>query len=48
MAGVVSVGAIGDGDILRLGPSDDMSDGIIHKLVCPYSVLERIVAPIRI
>ena len=48
MAGVVSVGAIGAGDILRLGPSDYTSDGRRHDLVCPYPVLGRIVARIRI
>ena len=42
MAGEVSVGAIGAGDSLRLGPSDDTSDGRRHDLVCLYPVLRRI------
>ena len=48
MAGVVSVGAIGAGYLLRLIPSDDMSDGIRHNRVCPYPVLRRIVAQSRV
>ena len=48
MAGVVSVGTIGAGDILSLGTSDDTSDGKIHDLVCPYPVLRRIVTRSRV
>ena len=48
MAGVVSFGTIGDGYLLRLGLSDDTSYGRRHNLVCPYPVLRRIVARIRV
>ena len=48
MAGAVSVGATGAGDILRLGPLDDTSYGRRHYLVCPYPVMRRIVARIRV
>ena len=48
MAGVVSVGAIGTGDLLSLGFSDDTSDGRRHDLVCPYPVLRLIVARSRV
>ena len=33
MADVVSVGAIGAGDLMRLGPSDDTSGGRTHDLL---------------
>ena len=48
MAGVVGVGAIGNVDRLRLVPSDDMSCGRRHDLVCLYLVLIRIVTRIRV
>ena len=48
MAGVVIVGAIGAGDTLRSGPSDDTSDGRRHDLVCLYPVLRLIVARSRV
>ena len=48
MAGVVSSGAIGAVDLLRLVPSDDTSDGRRHDLVCPYPFLRSIVAQSRI
>ena len=48
MGGGVSVGAIDAGDLLRLVPSDDMSDGRRHYLLCPYSNLRRIVARSRV
>ena len=44
MAVEVSVGDIGSGDYLRLGPLDDMLGGRIHNLACRYPVLRRIVA----
>ena len=42
MAGLLSVGVIGAGDLLRLGPLYDRSDGIRHDPVCPYPVMRRI------
>ena len=48
MAGVVSVGAIGSVDLLRLGPSDDTSGGRRHEIVCLYPVLRCIVTWIRV
>ena len=48
MSGGVSVGAINDGDLMRLGPSDDTSDGRRHDLMCLYIDLRRIVAQSRI
>ena len=33
---VMSVGAIGTGDLLMLDPSDVKSDGRRHDLFCPY------------
>ena len=48
MEGVVSVGAIGAGDLLRLVPTDDTSNGRIHNLLCTYPVLRRIFAWIRV
>ena len=48
MAGEVSVCAIGAGDSLRFGTSDDMLGGRIHDLVCMYPVLIHIVARIRV
>ena len=48
MVGGVSVGAIDDGYLLRLVPSDDMSDGRRYNLLCPYPDLRRIVAQILI
>ena len=48
MAGEVGVGAIGAGESLRWGPSDDMSDGRRHDLVCLYPGLIHIVAQRRV
>ena len=43
MAYLISVGAIGAGDLLKLDPSDDTSDGRGHNLLCPSFDLRRIV-----
>ena len=48
MAGVVSVGAVGAGDILRFGLSVDTSYLRRHNRVCPYPVLRHIVAQSRV
>ena len=43
MAGEVSVGAIGAGESLRLGPLDDIVGGRRHDLVFIYPVLIHII-----
>ena len=43
MAGVVSVGAIEVGDLLRFGPLDDTSDGRRHEFLFLYPDVRRIV-----
>ena len=48
MAVGVSAGAIDTGDLLRLGPSGDTSDGRRHDLLCPYPDMRRIVARSRV
>ena len=48
MADVVSAGAIGAVDLLRLDPSDDKSDEIRHDLLCPYLDLRCIVERSRV
>ena len=48
MAGEVGVGAIGAGDSLRWGPSDDMLGGRIHDLVFLHPCLIHIVARSRV
>ena len=48
MAGEVGVGAIAAGDFLRWGPSDDMSGGRRHYLVCLYPGLVLIFARSRV
>ena len=48
MADVLSVGAIGTEDILRLNPSDDKSDERIHDFLCPYLDLKLIIKQSRV
>ena len=48
MAGELVVGAIGDGDFLRWGPSDDMLGGIKHDLLCLVPLLIHTIALIRV
>ena len=47
-ADVISVSAIGTGDILMLDPSGDKSDGIRHDLLWPYLDLRCIVERSRV
>ena len=48
MAGKVGIGAIGAGDSLRWGPSDDMLGGRRHELVCLYPGLIHTVSRSRV
>ena len=48
IAGDVGVGAIGAGDSLRRGPSDDMLGGRRHNLVFLYPLLIHIAAWSRV
>ena len=47
MAGEVGVGAIGAGDSLSWGPSDDILGGRRHYLVCLYPGMIHIFSQIR-
>ena len=42
MADVIIVGPVGDVDLLRLGPSDDIRDEKIHDLTCLSLYLRHI------